>query len=57
MKKEIIYKELPFWDRWSVGVCEICNEAHSLIDGLCYDCRAHPIFIPVPELRRVKRAQ
>lgn len=46
-----VERELPFWDRWTVGICEICNNPHSLIDGLCYDCRNHPVFIAVPELK------
>lgn len=28
-----------FWNRLSVGECKKCNEAHSLVDGLCWDCR------------------
>jgi len=33
----------PAQDRMAVGYCSKCGGAHSLIDGLCYDCR--PRFV------------
>ena len=41
-----------FWNRWTIGLCEICNDPHSLIDGICYDCQEllDKLLSPVPEL-------
>lgn len=40
------------WERMSVGYCENCSKAHSLVDGLCYNCRAACIACGSRDIRR-----
>jgi len=28
-----------FFEKLSTGYCIVCNKGHSLIDGICFDCR------------------
>ena len=39
MLKEVCPIPDEFWERLSVGECKNCCEPHSLVDGLCWDCR------------------
>lgn len=49
-KKIMEHETLSYWERWSVGLCEVCDKTRDLIDGLCYECHNHPVFIVVPEV-------
>ena len=35
--------DLILSDHWTVGTCKACREGHTLVDGLCWNCRRLPV--------------